>query len=487
MFCRKCGAENRQEAKFCQRCGTALAGAPPQHPPQFRAPAPAPPPPFQPPQPPQQPHRPHPQPPPQLPPQFVPQHFAAPPAPRSPVASGSAQQPAQAAQPAKSSAWIWILIAAVVLAAAAAGAYFLYDYGGNNPTDDAAVLQKVRASLFDDPSLHGWMIGVASNHGVVTLSGSVGSEADKLNAERIANSQPGVKRVVDLLIIQASRAGAGAPMATNQMPDSLGGGGPPGPAGPTAGGPRNIPSSATPTPEAAHSTVEQPPVAVGTHPDEKHNPDATAPTPIPVVTSPKRPATPQIATRPIVAGALIQPGATSLRLPPGNMYLYGLVTGGEFPTSPFISGPYAQTINAAGQLSAALAYGPNNENSYSTQTGHHLIGGASVSGTWSDFKAFYGSNGRANAYIVAAPFTVKSNALVVVIATAGAHGTAIIQGVAGLQIDAASHGNALPMLIGHAYLAPGQYVASETSTADSGQHPKHMADLIGVFVFETGN
>jgi BON domain/zinc-ribbon domain len=484
MFCRNCGAENRPEAKFCQRCGTALAGAPPQHPPQFRAPAPPPQPPFLPPQ---QPHRSHPQPPPQPPPQFVPQPFAAPQAPRSPAASGSAQQPAPVTKPAKSSAWIWIVIAAVVLAAAAAGAYFLYDYGGNKPDDDAAILQKVRASLFDDPSLHGWMVGVASNHGVVTLSGSVGSEANKLNAERIANSQPGVKRVVDLLIIQAGPAGAGAPMATNLMPDSPGSDGPSGPGGPTAGGPRNNPIVPTPPPGAAHSPVGQQPSAVGTRPDEKQYSDARPPAPIPVVTPPARPATPQIAARPIVTGALIQPGGTSLRLPPGNMYLYGLVTGGEFSTSPFISGPYAQTINAAGQLSAALAYGTDNQNSYTTQTAHHLIGGASVSGTWSDFKAFYGSNGRANAYIVAAPFTVKSNALVVVIASAGAHGTAIIQGVAGLQIDAASHGNALPMLIGHAYLGPGQYVASETSSADSGQHPKHMADLIGVFVFESGN
>ncbi len=465
MFCRKCGAENRQEAKFCQRCGTALAGAPPQHPPQFRAPA-QPPPPFQPPQLPQQPHRSHPQPPPQPAPQpspqIVPQPFAAPPAPRSPVASGSARQPAPAAKPSKSSAWIWIVLTATVIVAAAAGAYFLYD--GRNPVDDAAVQQKVRAGLVDDPSLHGWMIGVASNHGIVTLSGSVGSEADKLKIERIANSQPGVKRVVDLLIVHAEPAA------------SL-----------IAASPAPAPSKPAPAPSAAHSEVEQPPAAVGTQPGEKHDPNSTPPTPIPVVTPPKRSATPQIAARPIIAGALIQPGGTSLRLPLGNMYLYGLVTGGEFPTSPFISGPYAQTINAAGQLSAALAYGPNNENSYSTQTAHHLIGGASVSGKWSEFEAFYGSNGRANAYIVAATFTVKSNALVVVIASAGAHGKATIQGIEGLQIDAASHGNALPMLIGHAYLAPGQYVASETSTAGSGQHPKHMADLIGVFVFESGN
>ena len=361
------------------------------------------------------------------------------------------------------------MVAAVVLVAAAAGAYFLYD--GRNPVDDAAVQQKVRAGLSDDPGLRGWMIAVASNRGVVRLSGSVGSEADKLNAERIANSQPGVKRVVDLLIIQAvpatSPVGTAAPVAASPVP---------------------TPSKPAPAPGAAQPETARPLDTVSTPLVENHDAKTTPPSPpISVVTPPARPATPQIAARPIVTGALIQPGGTSLRLPPGNMYLYGLVTGGEFPTSPFISGPYAQTINAAGQLSAALAYGSNNENSYSTQTAHHLIGGASVSGKWSDFEAFYGSNGRANAYIVAATFTVKSNALVVVIASAGAHGKATVQGIEGLQIDAASHGNALPMLIGHAYLAPGQYVASETSSPDSGQHPKHMADLIGVFVFESGN
>jgi hypothetical protein len=184
---------------------------------------------------------------------------------------------------------------------------------------------------------------------------------------------------------------------------------------------------------------------------------------------------------------MVRPGATSIALPPGDMYLFGLVTGGEYPTSPFENGPFAQTINAAGQLTAALAYGTKSQNSFSTQAGHHLIGGASVSGTWSDFQAFYGSNGRAKAYIVAATFTVKSEALVVVIASAAAHGQANIQGVPGLQIDAQSRGNALPMLIGHAYLGPGQYVASETSAANAGQREDRMADMIGVFVFESGN
>jgi hypothetical protein len=39
------------------------------------------------------------------------------------------------------------------------------------------------------------------------------------------------------------------------------------------------------------------------------------------------------------------------------------------------------------------------------------------------------------------------------------------------------------MVIGHAYLPPGNYTASETSSPVSGQDPVHMADLIGVFVF----
>lgn len=165
------------------------------------------------------------------------------------------------------------------------------------------------------------------------------------------------------------------------------------------------------------------------------------------------------------------------------MYIYGLVTGGAFQTLAFASGDYAQATNAAGQLCAALAYGSNNQNSYTTQKNFHVIGGVSVSGSWDDMKAYYGSNSRAGASIVAAPFVVSEESLVVVIATAASEKQATLYGIPGLQIDATSSNGILPMVIGHAYLQSGSYTASETSSAVGGQDPVHMADLIGVFVF----
>lgn len=180
---------------------------------------------------------------------------------------------------------------------------------------------------------------------------------------------------------------------------------------------------------------------------------------------------------------MIEQGATSLQLPPGRMYLYGMVTGGALPASRFALGDYAQATNAAGQLCAALAYGTNNQNSYTTQAGAHVIGGVSISGTWDDMKAYYGSNSRAGASIVAVPFAVTNeDSLVVVIASAASEKQITLYPPA-IQIDASSSNGELPMVIGHAYMKPGNYTVSETSTAVRGQEPAHMAQLIGVFVF----
>src|SRR5208337_1127558 len=65
------------------------------------------------------------------------------------------------------------------------------------------------------------------------------------------------------------------------------------------------------------------------------------------------------ATGASIARAVIQEGSTSLKLPLGQMYLYGMTTGGGAPSSAFTVGQYAQVENAAGKLSGALAYGTN--------------------------------------------------------------------------------------------------------------------------------
>ena len=180
--------------------------------------------------------------------------------------------------------------------------------------------------------------------------------------------------------------------------------------------------------------------------------------------------------------AIVHEGATSLQLPAGRMYLYGMVTGGGAPSSGFANGPYAQVVNAVGNVSSALAFGADGRNSFDTQTGYYDIGGASISGEWDSFAAFHGSNSHAGASNASVPFQVVKRSLVVVIGLSSSEQAVSVQGIPGLQSDAS--GSQLGMFIGHAVMPPGSYIAVEHSKVlSAGQTPSHMADLLGVFVF----
>jgi hypothetical protein len=358
---------------------------------------------------------------------------------------------------------IMILVLLVSIAAAAGGGYFLYTH---RSVPDATIVANLKSKFDADASLHNATIGITSQNGLVILVGYVGSGADNSNAIRIAGAEPGVKQVVAHLVTQDQLTSVvtGGPAVTN--PPSIQEQN----TGQTSSGDGDQPNPSAQTPTHAPQGEQSSPPAKAL--DTRDSPPPfVQPTPI---APPARPA---------IVQAVIQQGGTSLQLAPGQMYIYGLVTGGAFPTSAFASGDYAQATNAAGQLCAALAYGSNRENSYTTQTDYHVIGGVSVSGTWDDMKAYYGSNSRAGASIVAAPFTVSKDSLVIVIASAASEKRATLYGIPGLQIDQSSSNGDLPMVIGHAYLQPGSYTASETSSAVGGQDPVHMADLIGVFVF----
>ncbi|MGH9775631.1 MAG: hypothetical protein ACRD50_11860 [Candidatus Acidiferrales bacterium] len=197
------------------------------------------------------------------------------------------------------------------------------------------------------------------------------------------------------------------------------------------------------------------------------------------------PETPPESRQPIIVAASIQ-GGTAISLPPGKFYLYGMATGGAAPSSSFAVGQASQAVNASGQLAAALAYQTNNQNSFTTDTAYHAIGGVSIAGSWDSFYAFYGSNSEAGASSASVNFTVPSPSLVVVIGLAASQQDIRLEGIPGLQVDAPSSGSSPTgyMIIGHVYLGPGVYTAIEHSTAlAAGQAPEHMADLIGAFVF----
>jgi hypothetical protein len=166
------------------------------------------------------------------------------------------------------------------------------------------------------------------------------------------------------------------------------------------------------------------------------------------------------------------------------MYLYGMASGGAAPSSTFAVGQYAKVVNASGNISAALAYGTNNEDSFAANTGYHDIGGVSISGTWDNIAAFYGSNPQSGASNASVSFQAKEEALVVVIGLASSQQYVDVQGIPGLQVDASDNVRGEGMVIAHTYVEPGTYTVVEHSKAlSAGQDPPHMADLVGVFVF----
>ena len=73
-----------------------------------------------------------------------------------------------------------------------------------NTLDDAAVTTKVRAALYAEPGLKMLQLDVTTNSGVVTLAGSVDSEALHKRAVQIAGSLNGVNQVVDKLVVKSS-------------------------------------------------------------------------------------------------------------------------------------------------------------------------------------------------------------------------------------------------------------------------------------------
>lgn len=68
--------------------------------------------------------------------------------------------------------------------------------------DDTELRRRVLAELDWEPSLDASTVGVAAKDGVVTLTGSIGSYADKMNAERAAKRVAGVKAVAEDLVVQ---------------------------------------------------------------------------------------------------------------------------------------------------------------------------------------------------------------------------------------------------------------------------------------------
>src|SRR5262247_3522634 len=78
------------------------------------------------------------------------------------------------------------------------------------PTD-ASITDTLKASLASDPQLSSERLAVTVNNGEVTLSGEVSSDAAHLQAYKLANETPGVKKVNDLIQVRSAVVSAPPP------------------------------------------------------------------------------------------------------------------------------------------------------------------------------------------------------------------------------------------------------------------------------------
>ena len=91
------------------------------------------------------------------------------------------------------------------------------------PTD-ASITDAVKASLSTDSVLSGQRVDVTVSNGEVTLSGEVSTDAAHLQAYKLANETPGVKKVNDLLQVRPAAASTvpqePPPVASSKSPAS---------------------------------------------------------------------------------------------------------------------------------------------------------------------------------------------------------------------------------------------------------------------------
>jgi osmotically-inducible protein OsmY len=92
---------------------------------------------------------------------------------------------------------ITTLLAAVTLAAVLGCASTAKQEGTGEYVDDSVITTKVKAAIFNEPSLKSTEINVETFKGRVQLSGFVSSQSSMLKAVNVAGGVSGVKSVKD--------------------------------------------------------------------------------------------------------------------------------------------------------------------------------------------------------------------------------------------------------------------------------------------------
>src|ERR1700676_4850208 len=91
-----------------------------------------------------------------------------------------------------------LLAAALSVAALAAGC--------SSTQKDQTLATDIKAKMFSDPQVKAASVDVAVKDGEAILSGEVPDDAARYEAFKIATDTPGVKHVVDKMVVQAAQA-----------------------------------------------------------------------------------------------------------------------------------------------------------------------------------------------------------------------------------------------------------------------------------------
>ncbi len=91
---------------------------------------------------------------------------------------------------------------ALAIAAALLGLAGCATSGGNTFFDDAATTMRVKKAIYNDASLKVMDISVTTEAGVVDLTGTVKSKAERSRATAVATKVEGVKRVKNDLKVE---------------------------------------------------------------------------------------------------------------------------------------------------------------------------------------------------------------------------------------------------------------------------------------------
>jgi BON domain/zinc-ribbon domain len=213
MFCTECGTQLKENQKFCTNCGSSIEvktpnaasqsrppmgssaavgrepasksspafvlEAPPAHPPSSVASD-----------------------------EFLPRPVVVPSVTCSTMPAGTAEV-GKVAAPRRgvSPLLLWGGVGALAVIAVAAVLLFLHSRTRSPAVSDAEIEKSLQAKFAGDPDLSKCTVEVRSQSGLVTLTGLVNKTSDRSTASRIVLQQPGVKTVVDNLVLPTTSQG----------------------------------------------------------------------------------------------------------------------------------------------------------------------------------------------------------------------------------------------------------------------------------------